>query len=368
MNPRDLRDDIPLPEDTAYMNTGASGPSPRRVISAAEQALHLHEIRTPSDESIYDSAFRIFRDTRSSISTHLGVDELEIALTESTGDSIVRLVSSMDWESEDVVVRTDVEHHAGVLACSYLNRVHDVNVRVLDTDGGKINHDEFIENVTDARLVLFSSVPWSTGSRLDVKRLTDIAHDAGARVLVDAAQSIGQHQVDLARWGADAVASSGHKWLLGTWGSGFLYVNHRFANQLHPAQLGYFGVEYPPSEEYALKPGAHRFELGTTSIAPYAALQESLSIIESLGYDTIESHIERLTNRLKSGLNDEQLHSPIDYESGLVVFRVDEPEATVERLKCQDVRIKALPSQGTVRASVHVFNTASDIDRLLSHL
>jgi selenocysteine lyase/cysteine desulfurase len=82
--------------------------------------------------------------------------------------------------------------------------------------------------------------------------------------------------------------------------------------------------------------------------------------------DTVQSRIERLTDRLKSGLG-ERLLSPREYESGLVTFRADDPDEVVDRLGEDGVVIRSLPD-GTVRASIHVFNTAADVDRLLGAL
>lgn len=368
MNPQALREDIPALEDVIYLNSGASGPSPRRVVDAARDAIEHHEYVAPAEEGMYEAAFDVFDETRAAVAGYIGADPGDVALTESTGDGIGRVAAAIDWAPGDVVVRTDLEHPAGILPWERLETVHDVEVRTVETHGGHVDRDRFREAVRDARLVALSSVCWTTGSRLDVDALTAEARDAGARVLVDAVQSVGQHPVDVGTWDADAVAASGHKWLLGGWGGGFLYVAEAFAEELHPAQVGYFGVQDPPSPGYDLKAGAHRFEVGTNSLAPYAALQEAIAVNEALGIDVVRNRIERLTDRLKAGLDDGALYSPRDYESGLVTFQVDEPAATVERLLERGVRVKQVPGPDTVRASVHAFNTADDVDRLLELL
>ncbi|WP_225335971.1 aminotransferase class V-fold PLP-dependent enzyme [Halomicrobium urmianum] len=368
MDPAALRANIPALEDTTYLNTGASGPSPQRVVDAAEDALEQQAFDAPADEGVYAAAFEVYEDAREAVANHIGADPIDVALTESTGDGIARVAAAIDWEPGDVVVTTDLEHTAGTLPWRRLERLHDVEVRVVETVNGRVDQDRFAEAVRDARLASFSSVSWTAGTRLPVAELTSIAHDAGTRVLVDAVQSVGQHPVDVSEWGADAVAASGHKWLLGDWGGGFCYLSRDFAERLHPANLGYFGVEYPPTADYDLKAGAARFEVGTTSIAPYAALREAIAVIEDVGYETIEASIERLTDRLKDGLDDGQLYSPRRPESGLVSFRVSDPSSTVESLRERGVRVKRIRDTDLVRASVHVFNTAADVDRLLAGL
>ncbi len=372
MDPDDLRADIPALERTTYLNTGASGPAPRQVVQAAEECLQHHEYEAPAGEGKYTAAFDALDRAREAVAGHLNADETDVALVESTGDGIARLAAAVDWEPGDVVVRTDLEHPAGILPWQRLERHHGVEVRVVESDRGRVDPDEFARAAEGARLVCLSSVCWTTGTRLPVADLVEVAHDAGARVLVDAVQSVGQHPVDVGEWGADAVAASGHKWLMATWGAGFLWVDSEFAADLHPAHVGYFGVDRsgggPTNGGYALAEGARRFELGTRSLAPFAALTEAIDVVEAVGYDVILARIERLTDRLKAGIDDDRLLSPAEFESGLVSFRVDDAEATVERLTEAGIRIRSLPAGETVRVSVHAFNTAEDVDRLLDHL
>ena len=187
-------------------------------------------------------------------------------------------------------------------------------------------------------------------------------------MLVDAVQSVGQHPVDVDSWGADGVAAAGHKWLLAPTGTGFLYVAEDFARELQPAQIGYLGLADADADPYELHPDARRFEVGTASPAPYAGLAEGIAVIEEVGFDTIADHVQGLTDRLKDGVEADRLVSAREYESGLVTIDVEDPEATVERLAEEDVVVRDIPGTGTVRVSVHAFNTAEDVDALLDGL
>jgi len=121
------------------------------------------------------------------------------------------------------------------------------------------------------------------------------------------------------------------------------------------------------ADEYSVRSGARQLEIGTTSLAPHVALATAIETIESVGLDTIQSRIERLTDRLKTGLGDRCL-SPTASESGLVTFTADHPDALVDRLHQEGIVIRAIPEPDAVRASIHVFNTADDVDRLLAAL
>ncbi|QLH84163.1 aminotransferase class V-fold PLP-dependent enzyme [Halosimplex pelagicum] len=367
MTPEELRADMPALDRGVYLNTGAGGPSPRRVVDATEDALEYHEFEAPTGAGTYGALFDALDETREVVAGHVGVAPESVALTQSTTDGIGRIAAAMDWEPGDVVVRTDQEHSAGILPWERLRQTHGIEVRVVEAAGGDVDRDAWKSAVDGAKLAVFSSLCWTDGCRLPVAELTDIARDGGARVLVDAVQSVGQRPVDFGAWGADAVAAAGHKWLLGPTGTGFLHVTDEFAESLEPAQVGYMGVEDPEADDWGLKPDARRFEVGSVSPVPYAGLREGIATVEDLGFDTVTDRIERLTGRLKEGLDD-RLVSPERFESGLVAFAADDPIATAERLDEEGIRVRDIPPTGTVRVSVHVFNTAEDVDALLDAL
>ena len=367
MDPAKLRASIPALERCTYCNTGASGPSPRNVVGAATDFLEHHAFEAPGGEGPYTVAFDALAAAREVAASHLGARTEDVAFTRSTADGINLVAQSIDWQPGDVVVRTDLEHPAGTLPWDRLADTHDIDVRVLQTEAGRLDMDEVKEATADARLVTLSSLTWTHGTQLPVSDVVDIAHDAGAQVLVDAVQSVGQHPVDVGEWGADFVATAGHKWLLGVWGSGMLYADPAALGRLQQTRIGYRSVDDMDAAEYAYHDGARGFEVGTTSPAPYVALAEAIETMEAVGLRTVERRVERLTDRLKDGLDD-RLLSPDGYESGLVTFAAEDPDATVSRLGDHGIVVRSLPHPEAVRASVHAFNTTEEIDRLLELL
>lgn len=366
MTPQELRADIPGLHDATYLNYGAHGPSPRSVVDASTSFLERHEYQAATNDP-YDVAFETYERVRERIAAFVGSNPDEIALTESTTDGINRVASAIDWEPGDVVVRTDVEHPAGILPWKRLER-KGVEVRVVETERGRIDVDEFADAVTDARLVCFSTITWTHGTQLPVRELVEIANDAGAFTLVDAVQSPGQRRMDVTEWGADAVAAAGHKWLLGPWGAGFLYVDAATATELVPGSIGYRSVTTPTASKVEYKQGARRFEVGSTTPAAHVGLVEALDVIEEIGLETIELRIESLTDRMKSGLPDERLLSPTAYESGLVTVAVDDPAMTVERLEQDGIVVRSLPFPEAVRVSVHAVSTEREVDQVVDRL
>ena len=368
MDPETLRADIPALADCTYLNTGASGPSPTRVLDAVTEFQHRHKVEAPCGDGMYRMAMAEQQRAREAVAGFVGAAPEEIALTRNTVEGINHVSTGIDWDEGDVVVRTDLEHPAGELPWERMADLHGIEVRELDTEAGRLSLEALKDAVADARLLCLSSLSWNYGTSLPVADAVDIAHDAGARVLVDAVQSPGQVPLDVHEWGADFVAASGHKWLLGAWGSGFLYVDRDALDSLEPDRIGYFSVDREAEGDgYAYAPDASRFELGTTALGPYVGLAESVDLFEELGMDTVQSRIERLTDRLKDGLGD-RLLSPRAYESGLVSFSDPAPDETAERLASEGIRIRSIPDPHACRVSVHAFNTAEDIDRLLDAL
>ncbi|AWB28023.1 aminotransferase class V-fold PLP-dependent enzyme [Halococcoides cellulosivorans] len=366
MDPLDLRASVPALADTTYLNYGASGPPSEAVLEAARDAITDHSA-AHAGEGPYDYAFDTFDRARAAAADLLGTESECVALTNSTADAITRVADALDLGAGDVVVRSDLEHPANVLPWARLAETRGVEVRVLETRAGRIDRDAYSDAVRDADLVTLQSLTWSHGTRWPIAALVDEAHDAGARVLVDAVQSVGHHPVDVAAWGADAVAAASHKWLLGPWGAGMLAVAPDALDALEPDRVGYRSVER--GEGLTFHADARRFELGTASPAPYAGLVAAVETAQAVGVDRVADRIHRLAGRLTDRIPADRLVSPADPESGLVTIDVDDPEATVERLDAADIRIRSLPTpEGTVRASIHAVSTAEEVDRVATAL
>jgi selenocysteine lyase/cysteine desulfurase len=367
MTAGELRADVPALAESVYMNYGAHGPSPRYVVDAASEFVERHEFDVPASEDPYHAAFAAFDETRETVAEFVNAEPDEIAMTESTTAGINAVAGAIDWSPGDVVVRTDLEHPAGTLPWQRLER-EGVTVRTVETENGRVDREAFAAAVDGADLVCFSAVTWTHGTVLPVSDLVDVANEAGAFTLVDAVQVPGQAPMDVADWGADAVAAAGHKWLLGLWGGGFLYVDADVAAELSPRTVGYRSVETPTADPFEFATGARRFEVGSANPAPHVALREAVDAISEVGVDEVAARIDRLTDRLAAGVPDDSLLSPASPETGLVTVEVADPARTVERLAREGILVRDLPEPDAVRASIHAVNTAEEVDRLVDAL
>lgn len=368
MTPEDLRADIPILSETAYLNWGASGPSPERVVDAGESTLESHEFVAPGEEGMYPNADGVFAEARTSVAEFIGTNPESVALTQSTTDGINRVATAMEWEAGDRIISTDIEHPAGRLPWQRLERHTGVEPHILETERGQIDLERLDDALSDARLLCVSAIDWLYGRSHPVEEMVELAHEHGTRVLVDAVQMPGQRPLDVEQWGADFVAGSGHKWLLGPWGSGFLSVSESVAEDLEPGHIGYRSVTEPTADTYELQSDARRFEVGTMNPATYAGLDAAIGTMESVGLATIQDRIAELTDHLKAGVPVDRLRSPVEYESGLVTLRTADPDHLVESLSSESIRIRSLPLPESVRVSIHAVNTEAEVDRLLDHL
>ena len=366
MTLEELRSDIPALDAGLYLNYGAHGPSPTSVVNAGQRAFATQEFDASSQDP-YDYANFIFDTTRQQIAEFVGTQSENIALTESTTDGINRIANALPLEQGDIVVRTDVEHPAGILPWQRLE-AKGITVREVETTRGCIDLDAFQEAVNDAAVVCFSALTWTHGTMLPVRDLVEIARSAGAFTIVDAVQVPGHRQMNVRDWDADVVLAAGHKWLLGPWGAGFMIFRNGIAETLTPSAIGYQSVVDSNAPEITYKPGALRFEIGSTALTPYAGLTHAISIIDQIGMETIESQIQTKTDQLKAGLPESAVLSPANFESGLVSLSVDEPERLVAELADRDIIIRSIPTIDAIRISVHAITSTEDIETVVSTL
>ena len=366
MDVSDLRESIPALDRVVHLNTGATSPSPRPVVESVRKTISSHEYDALENEGMYGMAYELFDETRLAVADVLGTTPERIALTNSTTDGLNIIAGAIDWNENDTVVTTDLEHPSGILPW----KRGKGDVTRISTEDGRIDRDTYIDAVSDATLVSLSSISWNYGTRLPIKELTEIAHEAGARVVVDAAQSPGHLPVNVEDWGADYVAGTGHKWLLGPWGAGFLYARSGVDEFISDHRAGSKSIDSFDYEtgRAEFKTDASRLHSVTLPVATVAGLQSAAELYLEIGPERIRDRIEELTGYLKSELGSDRVLSPETFESGLVSFHVSDPEATVDRLSEQGVIVRSIPYPEAVRASVHAFNTRSDIDALVEQL
>ena len=213
-----------------YLNTGSLGPIPAEAAAAmAEVAERELRVGRAHVDAFPESLERM-AEARAAVAAVLTTDPSTIAITHSATDGINAVAAAIDWAPGDVAVTTRLEHPGG-LGPLYALRARGIETRFVDIGGG--DDDERTLREIDAalsgrvRLFVVSHVAWTTGAILPVAALVELAHQRGAIVVIDGAQSVGAVAVDVEAIGADAYAVAGQKWLLGPEGMGALHVRRR---------------------------------------------------------------------------------------------------------------------------------------------
>lgn len=236
-----------------------------------------------------------------------------------------------------------------------------------------------IENhlTTKTKLLLISHVLWNTGQVLPLKEIVSLCHNYSShriQVLVDGAQSAGGLPLNLIESQVDYYGCTGHKWLCGASGVGFLYVRQDLISELPPTFIGWRSLNYTKSDLPFTDDGS-RYEVATSAYPLFLALKSSIELQQKWG--NIEERYQRicqLSGYLWSKLRDidgiECLKNSLP-ESGLVSFYLkngQDADKVVKILEEKGFYLRTLVSPYCIRACVHYFTLESEIDALVNCL
>lgn len=222
----------------------------------------------------------------------------------------------------------------------------------------------------DTRWLATSHVLYTSGAIQDARGLVRLAHDRGARILLDGYQAAGQLPVDVKALGVDAYVTGGLKWLLGGPGVAYLYVRRELHAELSPHATGWFAHADQfafDTRAFRAHADARRFETGTPAVAAVYAGRAGLDVVLSHGAAAIRARQEALTRDLADRLRDAgfTLRSPEDgrERAGIVVAEVADPPRVVKALAAEGIVVDHRP--GRVRISPYFYNTELEAERLV---
>ncbi len=368
-----LRQQIPALQSCVYLNTCAIGPWPNVTRQAVSRAADM--LAEPNRMS--REFWGIFSAARDNIARLINAGVDEIALMQNTAEGMNVIAHALPLQPGDNVLMCDQEYPAVVYPFMNLARLRGIEARIVPHNGGGLTID-LLERYTDTRtrVVAVSTVEFVSGFRTDMAAIGEWCKTHGIWLIVDGIQSLGAAPLDVKATHIDALASGGHKWMLGPMGAGFLYINRDRLDQLAPPFAGALSVV--DAENYldynlTFQPDARRFELGVPNTIGVAGLSASLDTLLSLDVRAIEAwtlhlsgllleHLERLGYRPFVGRD-----SP--YRSAIVSFDTPDPAGVAEaaqRLTAANV-IHTIRS-GKLRLGIHGFNSEDDIQAVVDVL
>ncbi len=358
---------FPVCENLVFLNNAAESPLNVRVRQALEDYLTLASENPPKKPP----ARRALPGTLSRL---FGGAPEDYALVTSTGVGIGMAAAGFDWKPGQNVVVPQDEHWNNTFPWLAL-RARGIDCRLVPVDENQRVDPEAVASRVDdnTRMLATTAVRFDTGFRADLKRLSSIAHEKDALLVVDGIQAAGVCPIDVVADGIDVLACAGFKWLLGMPGTGFLYVNERARERIRPVLPGMYAANHD-TRRLVFHPDARRFETGTLAYSLFHAWVEGLEILEEIGVSRIFERVMELTDRILKGLEEKEMAivSPVQTvgeRSAIISFTVGSEEANRDlhkRLVAESI-VVAL-RDGRIRVSPNFFNSAEDVDRFLDSL
>ena len=354
-DPTAFRAEFPVLERVAYLNAGTDGPVPRRAAEAAEERLRLELRAGRASLAHWQSLEEIKEEVRDRLAALLGCRAEEVALTHSTTDGINAVLSALELGPGDEVLTSDEEHPGLLAPLEAARRRRGFGVRTVPFAeiGGELRES--------TRLVACSHVSWVSGRVVDAPALA--ASDA--MVLLDGAQGLGAVASRVTELGCDFYAAAGQKWLCGPDGSGCLYVRADRAEALAPPWPNFECLSDPGRPlELEVHGGGRRFDMGSVSGPLAAWWLAALRLLDEAGWEWLLARGPALAAHFSRLLEERRIEVVPRGESTLVSWRVEDPEAAVERLAAEGYLVRHLPGRGLVRASVGAWSSEAELERL----
>ncbi len=373
-----------------YLDNAATSQKPLVVIEAMDK--YYKTINANVHRGVHtlgSLATDAYENARLAVSTFIGAhDEREIIFTRGTTESLNMVAhgyARQHVHAGDEIIITLMEHHSNLIPWQQVANATGATLTYLPLlDDGTISLEDVREMVTDrTKIIAMTQCSNVLGTINPIKEVAKIAHEHGAILVVDGAQSVPHMKVDVQELDCDFLAFSGHK-MMGPTGIGVLYGKMEVLEKMEPVHYGGEMIETVELFQSTWKDIPYRFEGGTPIIAGAVGLHAAISYIESIGINVIEEHDHRLTAyalEKLSAIEGLTIYGPQHDRGALVTFNVEgvHPHDVATVLDTEGIAIRAghhcaqplmryLDVAATARASFYLFNTLQDIDILVDAL
>jgi len=285
----------------------------------------------------------------------------------------------------DEILVSHLEHHANIVPWQMLALERGAHLRVAPVDSsGQLRLDEFQRLLTEhTKIVSIAHVSNALGTVTPVKEVIELAHRAGATVLIDGAQSVSHMTIDVKALGADFFVLSGHK-VFGPTGIGVLYGRQSVLEEMPPWQGGGNMIEDVTFERSLYQHPPTRFEAGTGNIADAVGLGAALEYLTTIGMPNIERYEAQLLSYATEGLLTVpglKIIGTAAHKASVLSFVIEglEPTAIGSALNQEGIAVRAghhcaqpilrrFGHESTVRASLALYNTCEEVDALIHAL
>ncbi len=358
------RREFPVTKKYIYLDHSGVAPFSLRVNTAVQNFL------TESAEGgafYYPKWSKQIDNVRRDCSSLLNAAQDEIAFVKSTSHGLSIVASGLDWNVGDNVLVFEKEFPSNLFPWISLER-KGVQVKFIPSRKGKILFED-IERLIDAktRLLAVSSVQFSNGFRLDLKRAGELCKSRGILFCVDTIQSLGIIPMDVVAYNIDFLSADAHKWLTGPEGIGIFYCRRELVERIMPPLIGWtcvqneFDFAHPG---FRLKSNALKFEEGSMNVMGIVGLGAALELLAEVGIGRIQNRVLELGDAIigeakKRGLRLLTPRGQQDRGGNITVAGDFDPLVMRDFLREKGIMVSA--RGGGLRISPHFYNNEEEI-------
>ena len=378
-------------KDLVYLDNAATTQKPQSVIDAMT---HYYERSNANVHravhTLAAEATEQYENARDTLAAWFGTTRDNMIFTSGTTEAINLVAwgwARSNLNAGDAIVITEMEHHADIVPWQLLAEEKGIEIRVvpIDTERDILDMDIFSASLPGSSLVCVVHTSNVLGVANPVADIIAQSHDAGAKVLIDAAQAAPHHRIDFTGMGADFVAISGHK-MCGPTGIGCLLATTESIEEMEPFMSGGDMIETVTMEKSTFAKGPQKFEAGTPKIAEAIGFAAAADYLSNFDMDELHGHIRGLAmytaSEIKSvpGITVYGDHS-VSEGSGVVSFLHDSVHAEdLARFMdaggfamrtghhCAQPLLNAYGVTSTNRVSFYLYNTMEEAEAFVEHL
>lgn len=375
---RDLRQEFADFEGVTYLNTSLQGPMPLVAARAAEEALEWkkHPYRL-ADSAYFDLPDGI----RTKIASLIGASAEEIAVTTGASTGMACVAAGIDWKPGDEVLVGRGEFPSHYSTWMRYAAAGKLRIRTVEPRGRFIDAEDYVAQIgPQTRVVTASLVRFDNGAMLDARCVAQACEKVGAALLLDLSQCAGAMAINIRELGATMAVSSGYKWLLGPYGTGFFWIASEWIERLPLGAVYFMALEGAhdfhalPSDVLRAAPGARRWDSAEpANFSNLAAFSASLDLLHRIGVPAIQRHVDGLVDEIIDRLPRDicALASPEQRARRgpyvcISAINPNDTRALHDRLKAANISVSLRGA--ALRVSPYLHNTSADISRLIEEL
>ena len=394
MTSEEIIKDFPLIANRkiSYLDSGATTQKPVSVIEKVNEFYNKYNANPHRGAySLSMEATSIYELTREKIAKFINARYTEeVIFTKNATEALNLIAYSYGMEKikkGDEIVISIMEHHSNLVPWQKVSKKNDAKLNYMYiNDEYEISDEEIETKITNkTKIVGITHVSNVTGTINNVEKIIKYAHKKGAIVVVDASQSIPHMKIDVQKLDADFLVFSGHK-MLAPLGIGILYGKREILNNMSPFLMGGDMIEYVYEQDTTFAPLPNKFEAGTQNVGGVIGIGAAIDYIENIGYETIEKNEKEIVAYAREKLSkldflelyltpNEKNHSAVisfnikGVHPHDVASILDSQKVCVRSGNhCAQPLLRSLGIDSTCRASIYIYNTKEDVDKLVSGL